>query len=43
MLAAHPPADAVRVCYEAESMYAALLTDHFIRRAALERAVAGSL
>lgn len=35
--------DAVRAYYEAESMYAALLADHFIRRAALKRAVGGSL
>ncbi len=35
--------DAVRAYYEAESTYAALLADHFIRRAALEQAVGGSL
>jgi cobalt-zinc-cadmium efflux system outer membrane protein len=33
--------DAVRAYYEAESIYADLLADHFIRRAALERAVGG--
>lgn len=35
--------DAVRAYYEAESTYADLLADHFIRRAALERAVGGAL
>jgi outer membrane protein TolC len=35
--------DAVRAYYEAESTYAALLADHFIRRAELEQAVGGSL
>ncbi|MBW2270235.1 MAG: TolC family protein [Deltaproteobacteria bacterium] len=35
--------DAVRAYYEAESSYADLLADHLIRRAALERAVGGSL
>ncbi len=35
--------DAVRAYYEAESTYADLLADHFIRRAALERAVGGPL
>ena len=35
--------DAVRAYHEAESTYAGLLSDHFIRRAALERAAGGSL
>lgn len=35
--------DAVRAYYEAESTYADLLADQFIRRAALERAVGGRL
>lgn len=35
--------DAVRAYYEAESTYADLLADHFVRRAALERAVGGPL
>ena len=35
--------DTARAYYEAESTYADLLADHFIRRAALERAVGGSL
>lgn len=35
--------DAVRAYYEAETSYAGLLADHLIRRAALERAVGGSL
>lgn len=35
--------DAVRAYFEAESTYADLLADHFIRRAELERAVGGSL
>ncbi len=43
MLAAQRSLDAVRVYYEAQSMYAALLADHFVRRAAHERAVGGSL
>jgi cobalt-zinc-cadmium efflux system outer membrane protein len=35
--------DAVRAYHEAESTYAGLLADHYIRRAALERAAGGSL
>ncbi len=35
--------DAVRAYYEAESIYTDLLADHLIGRAALERAVGGSL